>query len=80
MSLSINFPKKFSLVFQQVQEKAGILSFDVAKEAATSPTNFERNLQFGSSGDDDDDSGQKTSDKTSNPDLPAEESLELDLD
>ena len=60
--------------------KAGILSFDVAKEAATSPTNFERNLQFGSSGDDDDDSGQKTSDKTSNPDLPAEESLELDLD
>ena len=60
--------------------KQGILTFDVAKEAASSPTNFERNLQFGTNGDDEDSSSSKSNDSDSDKlSGAAEDSLELDI-
>ncbi len=60
--------------------KQGILTFDIAKEAASSPTNFERNLQFGSSGEDDDESPKKASpNESSDMGIPQEDELELDI-
>jgi len=57
--------------------KQGILTFDVAKEAASSPTNFERNLQFGSDSDDENRKSPRPS--SEDPDIPEEDELLLDI-
>ncbi len=58
--------------------KQGVLSFDVAKDAASSPANFERNLQFGSSGDDE--SSEAPESSSDNEDLEISSGGELELD
>ena len=57
--------------------KANKISYEIALEAASSPSNFERNLEFGSSAEEEED--EETVDKSKKPPKSAESDLELDM-